>query len=220
MVAGVTISDMDKYRTLRESGIAIIMNGEWRENDPLGRVEWFKLMALFLNKEKLAEEKFQKIEKEYLRLKELTKNIETIPNVLTGMSFKDTWYVPGGKSFMSQMLKDAGATYPWKADSSTASTPLSFEAVYEKGLKTDYWVNPEGATSLTDMLNADSRYADFKAFREKKVYNNNKRLADNGGNEYWETGIVNPHLILADLIKIFHPELLPQHELYYYKQLQ
>jgi iron complex transport system substrate-binding protein len=220
MIAGVSLSDMDKYRTLRETGISIIVNAEWRESDPLGRAEWFKLMALFLNKEKLAEEKFEKIEKEYLRLKELTKNIKDIPNVLTGMSFKDTWYVPGGKSFMSQMLKDAGATYPWKTDSSTASAPLNFEAVYDKGLRTDFWVNPEGATSLSEMLKADSRYSDFKAFKKKKVYNNNKRIADNGGNEYWETGIVNPHLILADLISIFHPDLLPQHKLYYYKQLQ
>ena len=220
MIAGVSVSDINKYQTLMESGIGIIVNAEWRENDPLGRAEWFKLLALFLNKEKLAEEKFNEIEAEYLRLKSLTKDVKDIPNVLTGMSFKDTWYVPGGKSFMSQMLNDAGATYPWKSDSSTASTPLNFEAVYDKGLKTDFWVNPEFARSLDEMLNADPRYSDFKAFKERKVYNNNRRLAENSGNEYWETGIVNPHKILSDLIKIFHPELLPDYELYYYKRLE
>ncbi|BAL99694.1 MAG: hypothetical protein KatS3mg049_2263 [Caldilinea sp.] len=51
------------------------------------------------------------------------------------------------------------------------------------------------------------------------MYNNNARLNEYGGNDYWEGGLANPDVVLADLIKIFHPELLPDHELVYYRKL-
>lgn len=220
MISGVTISDLTRYKMLIESGISILVNSEWREKNPLGRAEWLKMLALFLNKETLANEKFQHIEQEYLKLKELTTGIKNRPNIITGLSYKDAWFIPGGRSFMSHLIKDAGATYPWVNDSTTASFPLSFEAVYAKGLKADFWLNPEYASSKKDLINVDARLADFKAYQSGRVYNHYNKTKENGANEYWESGVLNPHVVLADLIKIFHPELLPEHKLYYYKQLK
>lgn len=97
---------------------------------------------------------------------------------------------------------------------------LSLEAVLDKALDADVWVHPGMATTLAELQANDERFAQFAAFRNGAVYNNNKRLNPYGGNDYWESGVTNPHLLLADLIAILHPELLPDHELYYYQQLR
>lgn len=220
MIAGVSISDITKYKTLIQSGIGVLVNSEWRENNPLGRAEWLKLLALFVNKEEMANQKFDHIEQEYLRLKSLTKDIKDKPNIITGLSYKDSWFVPGGKSFMSHFIRDAGATYPWLTDTTTASFPLGFETVYDKGLQAEFWLNPEYASSKKDLLEVDTRLADFKPFKDGKIFNHYNRISESGASEYWESGIINPHVVLADLIKILHPELLPDHQLYYYKELK
>ncbi len=74
--------------------------------------------------------------------------------------------------------------------------------------------------SLDQMKDVDARYADFKAFKNKKVYTYTARVNEAGANDYFESGNVKPDLILADHIKILHPKLLPNYKLYYYKKLE
>jgi iron complex transport system substrate-binding protein len=75
------------------------------------------------------------------------------------------------------------------------------------------------ADSKEEIAGIDQRYTRFNPYKKGTLYNSNKRMNDIGANDFWESGVVNPHLILADLVKIFHPELLPDHQLFYYKQL-
>ena len=98
--------------------------------------------------------------------------------------------------------------------------PLNFESVAPVALKADYWLNVGYVDSKNDLRAKDSRFAAFLPFQKDAIYNFNKRVNDLGSNDYWESGIVNPQLILADLIRILHPGLLPQDSLYYYKQLK
>lgn len=126
----------------------------------------------------------------------------------------------GGNSYFAQFLKDAKADYEWYSDTSTGSIPLSFEVIVEKQLEADIWLNPGSAKSIDDILKEDERYEIFKALQNKQVYNYLKKVNETGANAYWETGPVNPHLILSDLMAIFHPELFPDHELHYYIQLK
>jgi iron complex transport system substrate-binding protein len=221
MAMGSPTAQMNRYQMLRNAGIPVLINSEWVETTPLGRAEWVKLMAALLNKEPLVNQKFGQIEREYNRLAALTRTAASKPSIISGMNTKDAWFVPDGDSYTTRFFLDAGGSYFWANRRMTGSLPLNFEAVYPVALKAEYWLNigMNGVGSKKDVLAKDSRYADFKAFRSGQVYSYGKRVNSRGANDFWESGAVNPHLVLADLIKILHPELLPKHQLVYYKQL-
>ena len=209
----------DSHPKLLEAGLKVAINAEYMENTPLGRSEWLKFTALFFNQEEKAEQVFSAIGKNYQEIAAKTKAITKRPKVFTGFNFKGTWYVPGCQSYLAQYLADAGAELLCVGNS-FGSIPSSFENIFERAATADYWLNvSQSWQNLQDVIREDSRYSDFKAVQKGNVYNNNARLNKNGGNDYWEGGISNPDLILADLINIFHSELLPNHQLFFYQKL-
>ncbi len=209
----------DSHPKLLEAGLKVAINAEYMENTPLGRSEWLKFTALFFNKEEQAEKIFSKISNNYQEIATKTKAIKKRPKVFTGFNFKGTWYVPGCQSYPAKYLADAGAELLC-VENSSGSTPSSFEDVFERAATADYWLNvSQSWQSLKDVITEDSRYSDFQAVKKGNVFNNNARLNENGGNDYWESGISNPDVVLADLINIFHPELLPNHQLFFYQKL-
>lgn len=219
MVMGDPDAKFSKYATLTGAGVPVMLNSEWLETTPLGRAEWVKLMAALLNKEEFVNAKFDAVEKEYNRLAEIGRNASTKPSLIIGMPFKGTWYMPDGDSYMVQFFKDAGTSYNWMKTKGTGSLPLNFETVAPVALKADFWLNAGYVDSKKDIKAIDARYADFMPFKNGHIFNNNKLTNDLGSNDYWESGAVNPQLVLGDLIKILHPGLLPDHVLVYYKQL-
>ncbi|MCC9138213.1 ABC transporter substrate-binding protein [Pontibacter silvestris] len=220
MVTGSPDAKLSLYQTLQAAGIPVMINSEWLETTPLGRAEWVKLLAALLNKEALVNEKFANVEQEYHKLMDLTSQAKTKPSVITSMPFKGTWAVPDGDSYMARFLKDAATTYEWSDVQGKGSLQLDFERVAPVALQADFWLNVGYVDTKEDIAGRDVRYKDFKPFRQGTIFNNNKRVNDIGANDYWESGAVNPHLILADLIRILHPELLPGHELVYYKPIR
>ncbi|HAX71363.1 MAG TPA: ABC transporter substrate-binding protein [Anaerolineales bacterium] len=212
--------DYDAHPVLIEAGLKTIVNAEWLETSPLGRAEWGKFIAVFFNKEADAEALFAKTVQQYEEYAALAASVTEKPTVFTGSDYQGTWSMPGGNSFAANFLKDAGADYLWAGDTSTGSLPLAFEAVFEKAQDADYWVNIGYFFTPDDLLAADARYADFAAYQNGNIWNNDAIISANGGNDYYESAVAHPELVLADLIKIFHPELLPDYELVYYRQLK
>ncbi len=210
----------DGYTSLLKLGIHVGIFAEYLEPTPLGRAEWIKFMALFFNREAQAKRVFNEIATEYGSMVQLTQNVTKRPSVFTGTSIEGTWYMPGGQSYIAAFLQDAGAEYLWAENSSQTSLHLDLEAVLKTAAHADYWLNTGVWKSLNEGLAEDRRYRFFSAFQHKTVFNNNALLNPYGGNDYWERGVTNPHLVLADLIKIFHPDLLPDHQLIWYRQLQ
>lgn len=204
---------------LKNAGVPYVLNIDWQETTPLARAEWIKFMALFFGEEEKATAIFNEIEVAYNQLAELEKTVDSTHRVIMGSAFKGTWHMPAGQSFAAQFLEDAGATYDWSAEEGTGSIPLSFEAVLDRSQQAPLWLNPSSASSLTGLAEANSGYTHFKAFQDKNVYNNNARMNATGGNDYWESGTVRPDKVLADLVYILHPELLPDHQLFYYQLL-
>ena len=126
----------------------------------------------------------------------------------------------GGKSFAARLIEDAGADYLWSDNSSTQAIPLDLESVYLRAVDADVWINPGAAVSLEDIGRLDERFLDLRVVRQGQVFNNNLRTNAAGGNDYWESGTVRPDLVLADLIRVFHPDLMADHRLVYYRQLK
>ena len=212
--------DYDAHPVLIEAGLKTVVNAEWLETSPLARAEWGKFIAVFFNKEADAEVLFAKNVEQYNEYAALAAGVTEKPTVFTGSDYQGTWSIPGGNSFAAAFFKDSGADYLWADDTTTGSLPLAFEAVFEKAQNAEYWVNVGYFFTPADLLAADARYADFAAYQNGNVWNNDARISAMGGNDYYESAVAHPELVLADLIKIFHPELLPDYELVYYRQLK
>ena len=212
-------STYDSHPKLQEVGLPVVLNAAYMENTPLARAEWIKFLAVFFQKEAEAEKIFSTIEHAYQALQTKGLSANDKPAVLVNAPFNGSWWVPGGKSYVATFLRDAGANYLWAEDQSEGSLVVDFEVVYDRASSADVWINPGQWTRLDDGIRADERLAEFRSFQEGRVYNNDARVNEFGGNDYWESGELHPDVILRDLIKIFHPELLPDHELVYYRKL-
>lgn len=213
-------TNKDDFAQLMSKGIKTVVFSDYMEETPLGRAEWIKFMALFFNQEEEAEAIFSAVEARYEALRTKMLSISYKPTVLMGNELNGKWSVPGGKSYAAILIRDAGGSYLWEDDNSSGRIPYSFEAVLEKGAQADYWLNQSLTWETIDDINhADQRYHAIRAYDLNHIYNNNARLSEQGGNEYNETGIVNPDRILADIIAILHPDLLTEHKIYYYRHL-
>ena len=215
LYAGDNVSDAGVV----QAGIPIVYITDYLETHPLGRAEWIKLMGLLTDEYTKADSVFTNIEEKYLAYQKLAAEVASRPSAMVGNSFKGTWYTPGGQSFLAYILRDAGADYYWKSDSSTGSLPLSIESIVENQARSDYWVNAN-ALSVDELLQMDERNAIFKAVQEKQVYNYDNRVNAFGGNDYFESAVVHPEVLLADFIQIFHPQLVDTNRsLYYLRKL-
>jgi len=212
--------NMGQFEQIQNADIPVVINAEYLESHPLGRAEWIKFMALFFNKEEMADSIFKSIESEYNSLQSKVDNVEKKPSVVSGIVYGDTWYMPGGQNYAAQLINDAGGNYLWSSDSSSSFLELSFESVYDKAHNADYWIGVGSYQTLDNMFQSDNRYADFEAFKNKNVYTYDARKGAKGGSEFLELGYLRPDIILEDLIKILHPELMKDNELYFHDQLE
>lgn len=221
LLMGYTMTgDLGQYKKIQELGVPVVMNAEYLEEHPLGRAEWIKFMALFFNKEKEAELVFDMIEKNYLNTKAMIADTMAHPTVLSGVVYGDAWFLPGGQNYNSKILKDAGYQYLWEDDPSNGYLQMSFESVYEKAHHADFWLGVASFASLQEIKNADERYTKFKPYQTQQVYTYDARKGAKGGSEFLELGYLRPDIILKDLVKIAHPELLSDYQLYFYKKLE
>ncbi|MEM6804870.1 MAG: ABC transporter substrate-binding protein [Bacteroidota bacterium] len=209
-----------KFAQLEALGLNCFPLSEWLELNLLGRAEWIKVIGLLLDKAAEADSLFLEVEKEYMIQLKALQALEQKPTVISSMPFKGVWYVPGGNSYMARIIKDAGGSYAWRDREETGSVPLAFEAVYPLGVQADIWLSPGSVKTYGELIARDERFVDFLPYQNKKIYHNYKRSNENGGNDYWESAVVRPHIILKDLIHIFHPHILPDHQSVYFAPLK
>lgn len=196
------------YEALRGMDIPLVPHLGYQETTPLGQAEWIKFIGLLTGKEEEANEVFAGIERRYNELKDKAAATQGRPVVLSGELHGGNWYVGGGRSFLAQIFRDAGGEYFLPEDKSSGGLNLDFETVYSQTAGAKYWriVNSFNGDFSYDALKAeDARYADLGAFKSKGViYCNMSRKP------FYENMPVQPDVVLADLIHIFHPELLPE----------
>jgi iron complex transport system substrate-binding protein len=210
--------DYDAHPKLQAAGLNVVLLAEFLEPTPLGRAEWGKAIAAFFNQEAAANIWFDGVSDRYNSLRASAQASPTQPSVLKEAPYQGVWYVPGGQSFAAKLLADAGANYVWAADPHSGSLTLDFETVFANASSADFWLDVGFVNSLAELQASDQRFGEFASVHHNKVYNNNKRLGENGGNDYYESGTASPDVLLADLVEIFHPDL-QDHQLVYYQPL-
>lgn len=202
-------------------GVPVVLLSEFMEETPLGRAEWTRFLAAFFGQsvETATQTRFAAVAQEYEALRASVAERTPRPKVFTGVAYEGSWYVAGGRSFMAQLIRDAGGDYLWADNSETGGLPLDFEAVYAKALRADVWLNVLQTPSLEALRAQDPRYADFQAFQMGRVFGYHRRLSPNGGYDFFESAVVQPQRVLADLAAIFQSEKPNDTLLYYYQAL-
>ncbi|RGM44814.1 MULTISPECIES: ABC transporter substrate-binding protein [Bacteroides] len=206
------------YDAMREIGIPLVPHLGYKEMTPLGQAEWIKFVGMFIGQEAEANAKFAIIEKRYNELRQLAANVKKRPVVFSGEIRGGNWYAVGGKSFLAELFRDAGADYFLKDDPRSGGVTLDFETVYSQAEGAQFWriVNSYDGTFTYDVLKSlDPRYADFRAFREKGIVYCNMREKP-----FYESMPMQPEVVLEDLIHAFHPDLLPDYKPTYYERLK
>ena len=201
---------------LKTLGIKTIIVSEYLENHPLGKLEWIKFISTFYHKEQTASHYLDSISKLYTNLTQIEKTTQK-PTVFSGMCYNGSWSVSGGNSFVAQLITDAGGIYNWNTNKSSGTVQLEYESVLEMAGNTDFWriqVFSESNPTYESLLKENKTFKNFKAFTNRKIVFVNTKKTD-----YFGKGIVEPHIILADLIRIFHPTVLPNHKATYYQVL-
>jgi len=220
VVIGFGVDGTNKtFNAIQSANIPVMFNGDWTEASALAKAEWIKFFGLLFGKEKQADSIFKSIEQDYLKAKRIASEVETKPSILSGAMHKDVWYLPNGSSSEAQILKDANTNYLWSDTDGSGSLALSFESVFDKAKDADLWLSPSYYNSLEQLEKANPHYTKFKAFQEKKVYSFSLTTGETGGVIYYELGMARPDLVLKDIIKICHPELLSSYNTYFFKQL-
>jgi iron complex transport system substrate-binding protein len=220
VVIGFGVDGVNKtFETIKKARIPVIYNGDWVESSALAKAEWIKFFGVLFNKEKEADSIFNRIETDYIEAKGIAQQAKKQPTVLSGAMHKDVWYLPNGSSPEAQFLKDANVNYLWSDTSGNGSLALSFEVVLEKAKTADLWLSPSYYISFEQLEKANSLYTNFDAFKNKNIFSFADTTGETGGVLYYELGTARPDLVLKDLIKICHPELLKNYEPYFFKRL-
>ncbi len=221
----VTIFDLNGSSTpalnkLKALKIPVVVINEYSEQSILGQTEWLKFFAEFFEKSTFAENIVDSISSNYNNYKNLANKATTQPSVLLNMPWKGVWYMPGKNSNVAQLISDAGGNYSWKNFGDLRNYPTDIANVFVKSNNSEFWLNSGQAINYKDIAIVDKRLTKFASFKNKKIFNRNKRLSAAGGNDYMESGVIHPDIILLDIIKILHPELGLGNDLFYYRKLK
>lgn len=203
----------ENVNRISNAGTTPLFNNEWTENTPLARAEWIKFVSAFYDKEQTADSHFAEMERSYREAVRLVTEAGDVkrPTVLAGGNYKGTWYMPGGKSYMCRLFEDAGCSYFYSGDETTTSIPLNFESVLYNFADADIWLNAPTAT-MDGLLKMDERHGLFKAAKEGNVYGFYGRTNEKGANDFWESAVAHPDIVLKDVIWAVHPELMGGYE--------
>lgn len=211
--------DGDAHPVLRAADQNVFLNAEYREPTPLGRAEWIKSTAALLNREEAANAYFEEVANSYIELAAATRAVSEKPSAFVNIPWEGIWYVAGGNSYVANYLADAGAEYIWAHDESTGALFLDFEEVFASAQEAEFWLDVGMYADRAALVSVDPRFDRFAAFQSGNLFNSDLRTSPSGANDMYEGAVMRPHLVLADLVALFHPHLMPDHEFMYYRRL-
>ena len=206
------------YGKVEDINIPLVECAEYMETSPLGRAEWMKFYGRLFGQPQRADSLFAVVDSSYHALKALAQKAGTGRSVVFDKMVGSVWYMPGGHSTIGQMVKDAGASYPWADDEQSGSLSLPFETVLEKGGECDVWLfrySADHDITRSELLSEHRGYDRLNAFQKGSVYGCNVDVTP-----FYEETPFRPDYLLNDLIQLVHPELSGLPPVRYYRQLK
>lgn len=205
---------------LRSLGIPFLYVCDYLEESPLGKAEWMVALGDIVNKRTQAQKYFDPLVQRYNALRRHAATASSPrPTVMLNTPYGDAWFLPSPQNYMARLIADAGGIYVNTYDSGNASRPVDTEEALRMLNDADIWLNAGDFRKLDDLRGRYPRFADTPPVRNGHVFVNTLRATPNGGNDYFESGVVHPDLVLRDMIKIFHPQLVSE-PFVYHQQLQ
>ncbi|MDR2554055.1 MAG: ABC transporter substrate-binding protein [Fibromonadaceae bacterium] len=214
---GTGSSLYDDYPRFKTAEIPAVLTAEWMESHPLARFEWIRFFGVLFGKEREADSIFAETQKRYDSLVQLALNAAKKPLVLTGYPQGAEWLAGGGGSYFARFLQDAKAKYIWESNTQSGTLTLGIETALQSGGQAEFWLHPSLWTSKAEILQHEPRISMLPLWQSGRIYQSSKRVGKNGSRDFYESAVANPDLVLADLISIFHPEILPEHDFVYYE---
>ncbi len=221
---GISGANNSYIEKLQKLGIKVLTIGDYLENSPLGKMEYLKLFGELTGKRDMADSLFARKANEYLSLKKRIS--ESLGNskrtqVMLNAPYNGIWYIPGSENYISQLVRDAGGIILGSRENEVQSAQLGFEQAYIYALQADIWLHPNTINKMDELAAANSLFKNIPAFKNGHIYNNTLRNTPEGGSDFWETGAIEPHIILHDLAHILHPELFEEeYNFKYYLKLE
>ena len=206
------------YGKLERFSFPLVECADYMETSPLGCAEWVRFYGRLLGCAEKSDSIYNAVCKEYETLCAMVADIEKRPKLMCELKSNSAWYMPGGKSTMGQMYKDAGADYLFAAYETAGSVPLSVEVVLDKASEADIWLfkyNSSVDKIYHSLLEEYDGYAHFKPFKERNVYACNTHK-----NNLFEETAFHPERLLKELVALFHPSLLPEYKTVYYEKMR
>lgn len=206
------------FGALEKTGIPIVQCADYMETSALGRAEWMKFYGMLVGKQQEADSLFRIVEKNYLRLKAVAAKAKERPKLLVDMLNGNTWYMAGGRSIYGQLYRDCGADYSVASPQVSGSEAMSLEKVMSTALDADVWIVKYGRSAdytLQSFAKENAAYPKFKALKEGRVYGCNTQHIP-----FYDEVPFRPDLLMQDIIRILHPDLLPQAPLNYYSKME
>ena len=227
LLYGVTSENTSITGKLRELNIPYIYIGDYLEAHPLGKTEWVQLIAEVCDLRSQGEQLFEGVVDRYEAIvHKINRHLDTSPagtvsrpQVLLNTPYRDMWFIPPTKNYTVQLIRDAGGDTYTISDGSNSSKPIEMEQAYRLAAEADIWLNVGNCNTLAELKAQNPRFAEMPIVQKKQVYNNNRRQTPAGGSDFWESGTMQPDLILQDLATILHPEAFDA-SLCYYKRLE
>lgn len=220
LLYGVTGASVMESK-LRELGIPFAYVGEYVEQVPLGKTEWMVAVAEVVGRRAEAEQLFNQIPERYDALRQMAAAATTPkPKVMINTPYADSWFMASTTSYVARLIADAGGDYIYQKNTSNTSLPIDLEEAAILISQADVWINAGSVATLKDMRSEYPKFADMRCVEQGQIFNFDRRMSPRGGNDYWESGVVKPDVVLRDLIKIFHPELMEDEEFFYYRKLE
>lgn len=216
---GISGENNQYLEKIRQFGIRVIAVGDYLEEHPLGKLEYLKLFGEIFGIREKADSIYNSSKTRYLNLKQLTEGTPNV-KVLINAPWKEVWYIPGGRSYMSTLINDAGGEIILSDKEKHTIHTYNLEKVYSRALEAEYWLNPNNYSTIEELELSNPLFKNIPCLKKGLVYNNTFRNTSDGGSDFWERGVVEPDIILRDLIKILHPELGREWTLKYYMKLK
>ena len=219
LLYGVAGENTATTAKLRELGIPYLYIGDYAEQTPLGKAEWLVAVSEIVGCREHATQVFDAIETRYTALRDsIAQASQRRPSVMLNTPYQDVWYMPSDDSYMVRLIEDAGGRYIYSGENPAGgSRAIGLEEAYMLVTDADLWLNTGQCTDMEELRQSTPKFVSAGVFRSGRIYNNNRRRTAAGGNDFWESAVVHPDVVLRDLATIIGGGEEP---LYYYQRLE